>query len=142
VLSLDVLYHAAVLDDEAALIELARVVRRGGFVFLNLPAHEALAGAHDRFIHGARRYSRSRVREMAARAGLEVTTLGWWNSILFPLIAASRWLRRGAAAKSDVALPSPLVNAALSLLLRGEARVFGVFPLPPGLSIFAVLRKP
>ncbi|TMA87886.1 MAG: methyltransferase domain-containing protein [Deltaproteobacteria bacterium] len=62
VVSADVLYHRAVVDDEGALAELRRVCRPGGFVFLNLPAHAWLAGDHDRAIHTARRYAARRHR--------------------------------------------------------------------------------
>ncbi len=140
--SLDVLYHSNVADDARALAEIARVVKPGGAILLNLPAHPWLASAHDRMIQGARRFSRRRVREIAAHAGVEVVRIGWWNSTLFPALAAWRRLRRESPADSDVSLPPAPVNALLSALLRFEARAFGIVPLPPGLSLFAVLRRP
>ena len=168
VVSADVLYHAAVADDAVALAELGRVLRPGGIVVLNLPAHRDLSGAHDRQVHTARRYEREDVRRIAAAAGLEVVHLAWWNALSFPV---ARLLRRGGApsradapgargvrpvaaadaagaptgvppARSDVrALPGWL-NAPLAAWLILEARLARSGRLPFGLSLFAVLRRP
>jgi SAM-dependent methyltransferase len=142
VVSADVLYHRAVVDDGAALRELARVTRPGGVVLLNLPAHPELRGAHDAIIHTVRRYSRVDVERLAARSGLAVERLCWFNSTFFPL---ARWRRRrsaGGAARSDVALPPGPVNAILSAWLRAEAWWTLRLPTPVGLSLFAILRRP
>jgi SAM-dependent methyltransferase len=142
VVSADVLYHAGVLDDAAALRELARVVRPGGAVLLNLPAHPGLRGAHDAQIHTARRYSRADVRRLAAAAGLEVEKLRWFNCALLPAALLVRVLSRGGPARSDVSLPAAPLNALLSAWLRMEAWWTLRLPLPIGLSLFAVLRRP
>ncbi len=142
VVSADVLYHRGVIDDAAALRELARAVKPGGVVLLNLPAHPKLRGAHDEVIHTARRYSRGDVRRIAAAAGLEVARLCWFNCALFPVALAVRRLSRGGAARSDVRLPPAPVNALLSAWMRAEAWLALRLPLPFGLSLFAILSKP
>jgi SAM-dependent methyltransferase len=142
VLSADVLYHRAVADDGAALAELARVTRPGGTVILNLPAGPALRGAHDEFVHGARRYRRAELRAMAARAGLQPLRLTSWNMALLPAAWAVRRLSRGGPPSSDVALPPAPLNAALAAWLRAEAWLALRTGLPCGLSLFAVLRRP
>jgi SAM-dependent methyltransferase len=140
--SADVLYHRDVLDDGAALAELSRVVRPGGHVLLNLPAGRALRGAHDDFVHGARRYARADVAALAARAGLTVVRLTSWNCALLPAAFVVRRLSRGGPARSDVSLPPAPINAALSAWLRAEAACALRLGLPWGLSVFAVLRRP
>ncbi len=141
VVSADVLYHAAVGDDAAALRELARVVRPGGVVLLNLPAHPWLRGAHDAIIHTARRYSRADARRIAAVAGLDLERLCWFNAALFPVAVLVRLASRGRPARSDVSLPPAPINALLSAWLRLEAWWTLRAPLPAGLSLFAILRK-
>jgi SAM-dependent methyltransferase len=142
VVSADVLYHRGVDSDVAALRELARVTRPGGALLLNLPAHPHLMGAHDAYVHTRRRYAREDVRQLAAAAGLAVERLCWFNSTLFPIARARRLRTRGAAAASDVAQPPAPLNALLSALLRAEAWWTLRLPLPTGLSLFAILRKP
>jgi SAM-dependent methyltransferase len=142
VVSADVLYHRAVVDDGAALAELARVVRPGGHVLLNLPAGRALRGAHDDFVHGARRYARKDVAALAGRAGLTVVRLTTWNAALLPAAFLVRRLSRGGPARSDVALPPAPLNAALAAWMRAEAALALRLGLPWGLSLFAVLRRP
>jgi SAM-dependent methyltransferase len=141
IVSADVLYHRGVKDDAAALRELARLVKPGGVVLLNLPAHPKLRGAHDEVIHTARRYSRADVRRIAAAAGLEVEQLRWFNCALLPVALLVRNRSRGGPAKSDVELPSAPVNALLTAWMRIEAWLALRIFLPFGLSLFAVLRK-
>jgi SAM-dependent methyltransferase len=142
VVSADVLYHRDVADDGAALAELARVTRPGGVVILNLPAGRALRGAHDDFVHGARRYARAEVAALAARAGLRPVRLTGWNAALLPAAWLVRRLSRGGPAASDVSLPPAPLNAALAAWLRAEAWLALRTGLPCGLSVFAVLRRP
>lgn len=145
VVSLDVLCHVSVEEDQAAR-ELARVLRPGGTLVLNLPAYNWLRGQHDVVVHTARRYSRRRVRALLARAGLEVVSVGHWNTFLFPLAAAvrlaSRWRMRGDDAPSDVGPVHPLVNRTLRVVLAAERAVMRRVPLPFGLSVIAVARRP
>jgi SAM-dependent methyltransferase len=142
VVSADVLYHRGVVDDSAALRELARVVRPGGLVLLNLPAHPKLRGAHDEVIHTARRYSRADVERIAAAAGLRIERLAWFNCALLPVAWLARVRSRGGPPRSDVAAPPAAVNALLAAWLRLEARLALRALLPFGLSLFAMLRKP
>ncbi len=143
-LSLDVLYHQGVPDDVAAARELTRVLRPGGLLVMNLPAYDALRGAHDEAIHTARRYSRPRLLRLLEDAGLQPERVTHWNGLLLPAAAASRLLSRlrAADAGSDVRPVSPMLNAALAAVLRLEARWLAHADLPAGLSLLALARKP
>jgi SAM-dependent methyltransferase len=143
VLMADVLCHGLV-DEDAALGEVARCLAPGAALVLNLPAFAWLLSAHDLRLHNVRRYSPARVRELLARAGLRTVEVRFWNSLLFPLMVLQRKiLARDAQAESDVApVAAPLdrllraVTAVEALLARVGVR------FPFGGSILAVAVKP
>jgi SAM-dependent methyltransferase len=157
VISADVLYHRGVHDDLAALREMARCLKPGGLLILNLPAFAALRSVHDDAVHGARRYTAGEVRAKLRAAGFVPLRVRYWNWILFAPIAIARLLRRrprpywelpapadaaraGQGPHSDlVALPRWL-NALLDGVLRLEERL-GFFDPPAGISVMAVARR-
>jgi len=142
-LSCDVLCHASLPDKRAPLAEMARVLRPGGVLLLNLPAFQWLHSSHDRAYHTDRRFTRAEVAELLRGAGLAPLQVGYWNGVLFPAAAAMRLLRRVTRPEgSDLAAGSGagagrLFDAALALERALTRRV----PLPMGLSVFAVARK-
>jgi SAM-dependent methyltransferase len=143
VTSFDVLYHRWVVDDRAAVRELARVLRPGGRLLIRVPALKALWGAHDEAVHSRHRYTRGEVVRLLRDAGLEVRRSTYANSFLLPLLAARRSLDRltGRAGSDVEALPAPLDRLFRALLLL-EARVVRRVPLPLGASVFALASKP
>jgi SAM-dependent methyltransferase len=142
---LDVIEH--VPDDTAALVELRRVCRPGGWLLVTVPAYQALWSRHDEANHHYRRYSRAALRAAAGAAGWELVRMSSFNSLLLAPAAAVRLAQRrlgthngytndldlGPGWLNDV-LERPLALEA-SWLARGRT-------LPAGLSLLAVLRRP
>jgi SAM-dependent methyltransferase len=102
--AITVLY--SVPDDVAAVHELARVVRPGGAVLAIEPAFEALRRAHDRTVHGLRRYRRRALAQDFEDAGLRVERATYAYSFLAPPAAVLGLLERGrdsaATPRSDL----------------------------------------
>ncbi|GAA3885139.1 hypothetical protein GCM10022276_00070 [Sphingomonas limnosediminicola] len=99
--------------------------------------------AHDVAHHHHRRYSKLRLAELFERTGYAVELNSYFNSVLFPLIAASRLigkLRRQDSA--DDAMPSELLNTMLEAVFGLEAGLIGRIPMPFGVSLVAVARRP
>ncbi len=142
----DVLYHRAVTDDLLALRELARVLRPGGWLLLRVPAHDRLRGAHDAQVHTRHRYARAELRAKLKQAGLIVERLSYAGAFLLPIALLRRGLQRQTAAtaqaRSDVSLPSPLLNTALGAVLSLESVWLRRWDVPFGLSLVALARKP
>ena len=139
---LDVLEH--VVDDAAALERVAALLRPGGFALLALPAYPWLWSSHD-VAHGhQRRYTASRVRDLALRTGFDVVRLGYFNALLFPLIVLARLggrlLRRDAG--SHASLPPAPLNAVLRAVFGVERHLAPHWLPPAGGSVLAVLRRP
>ena len=133
----DVIEH--IEDDQAALVSIARKLQPGGKFILTVPAHQWMWSAHDVVNHHKRRYSKRALKELIDSSPLKLERIGYFNSLLFPLAVAERAaskLRRKEGA--DVKLPAAPLNAALEGIFACERYLVGRFPLPPGLSLFAV----
>jgi ubiquinone/menaquinone biosynthesis C-methylase UbiE len=140
--SADVLYHKGVSSDQQALKEFHRVLKPGGVIVLNLPAFEFLRSSHDRAIHTERRYTKSQLRSMVESVGFKIQKLYYRNTLLFPLVAIIRTVRKGKLeSDSDVVLPSNFVNEALARILFLDDWLARKIPFPAGVSVFCVARK-
>lgn len=106
VLSADVLCHANV-DEAGALDEFRRCLKPGGSLLLNLPAYEWMKSSHDTHVQNVRRYTAARARRLVQAAGFRIAGLGYWNSLLFPVMVLHRVVRGRAKAESDVQLFPP-----------------------------------
>lgn len=139
VIASDVLEHIA--DDRGAAVEIARVLRPAGVFIFSVPAHPWLWSAHDVALWHQRRYRRPELVGLLEGAGLEIRWLSYWNTTLFPAVAARRVLspRLGdKTAASDTVLPSRAVNATLTGILWAEARALDWVRFPFGVSLVGV----
>jgi len=138
---LDVLEH--VTDDKGSLIAIFERLKPGGTLLLTVPINPWMWSAHDVAHHHHRRYRKHEIRKLAQDAGYEIELLSPFNSLLFPPIAAVRFVGKLTGKDdSDDAMPSPAVNKALDLIFGLERDLVGRVPLPFGVSLVAVLRRP
>lgn len=138
---LDVLEH--VPDDVGSLRAIHRRLKPGGALLMTVPANPWMWSAHDRAHHHFRRYTRKQLKDLFLRSGLEIELLSYFNSLLFPLIAGARLVSKLLARDSaDDRLPNRYVNALLERIFRLESSLVGRIPMPFGVSLVAVLRRP
>jgi SAM-dependent methyltransferase len=137
---LDVLEH--VEEDQAALASIAQKLKHGGRILITVPAHPWMWSAHDEVNHHKRRYTRKTLRKAIGDAGLQVELLSWFNSLLFPLAAAARLAGRVTGNKdSDDKLPPGPVNSLFETIFGWERYALGRLPLPPGVSLVAIVSR-
>jgi ubiquinone/menaquinone biosynthesis C-methylase UbiE len=146
---LDVLEHLP--DEQAALRELGRVCKPGGWMVLTVPAYEALWSHHDEANHHYRRYVRRTLRAAVAGEGWNVERMTSFNTLLLAPAAivrvAERRLRprpsaNGGSPRVTLHLGPRWLNAVLEVPLRLEARWLAQGRrLAIGLSLLAVLRR-
>ena len=130
---MDVLEH--IEEDVATLEALRGLLAPGGRALITVPAYRWMWSKHDEFLHHKRRYTATELRRKAVGAGFRVTTLSYFNTLLFPLAATARLLN---VEGSD--LPPGPVNRLFHTLFSAERWVAGRVPLPFGVSLLAVLR--
>ncbi len=138
---LDVVEH--VEDDVGALRGMAEVLKPGGAILVTVPAHPWMWSAHDTVNHHHRRYSKATLDKAIRDAGLRHNGLRYFNSLLFPVAVAARVAGKLTGKDdSDDSPPAAPVNKALEAVFRLERHLVGRVPLPPGLSIITLVRKP
>ena len=101
VVSADVLDQAGV-GEIAALAEFRRCLKPGGHLLLNVPAFEWLRSRHDEHVRSARRYTAGGLRRTVEGAGFRIRGVGYWNSLLFPIMVAYRMTLGRTRDHSDV----------------------------------------
>lgn len=141
----DVLEH--IEGDDAVLEEIRRVLRPGGTLLITVPAFMFLFGRQDRMSDHKRRYRRGTLMQLVGEHGLEVQYCTYFNTLLFPPIAAARvarrWLRfpdRDGKTDFDMRLPG-VVEHLLERLLALESHAIDRVALPFGVSLLCSARR-
>lgn len=137
---LDVLEH--IPDDEASLRAIRARLKLGAALLVTVPANPWMWSSHDVAHHHFRRYSKMQLTDLLVRNGFEIELLTYFNTLLFPLIAAARIASKLAGRETaDDDLPKAPINALLNWVFGLEAGLIGRFPMPFGVSLVAVARS-
>jgi SAM-dependent methyltransferase len=142
--AMDVLEH--VQDDKQVFQWMVDHLDPEGKLFLTVPAYQFLFSYHDVALGHYRRYRLEQLVALNDR-GLSLLKKGYFNFVLFPLIAASRLLGRmtpggdGSQKKQSSAV-SPSLDRLFFSILRTEANLIRKYRLfPYGLTAFALLKN-
>ncbi len=145
---LAVFYHRGVTDDLAAMREAWRVCKPGGMFVSTDPAFNFVRSSrHDEVMHTGRRYTKRLLVQRLREAGFEPVRAGYYQMSLLPVAIAVRRLerllpRRESEYKSDLAVLPGWLNSLVAGFFKAEAALGRIAPLPFGLSVFCVARKP
>lgn len=138
---LDLLEH---IDDELATLRVVRErLKENGLLVITVPAFQFLWSRHDEVNLHIRRYHQKRLLEKCRQAGLRVEYSTYFNTFLFPLVAAVRLLNNllGREAGSDIKLPPTAANKFLTWLFSSERFFLPRFSFPCGVSILLVAGR-
>lgn len=143
VLALDVLEHIS--DDLAAVNEIKRVLKPGGFFICTVPAHQFLWSKHDEFLQHVRRYGKNGLIRTLRDGGLDPKFITYLHSAIFLPLAFSRTLKNILRVKeksSEVRKMNAVAATILRSLYGAEFAVYDLLGgLPVGLSLAAVGEK-
>ena len=141
ILCLDVLEHLE--NDNSNLRQLKNLLNLNGKILITVPAHQFLWSKHDEDNHHFRRYSKQSLTKLVSDSQLQIVSMRYWNSVLFPAFFIQRYLssKTKVAVRDEFALPPKFLRRALYLILYLEARnkLFGKFI---GVSLVALLELP
>ena len=146
VLSFDVICQGKSPPVENGLLEMHRVLRPNGHLFVRVPAYTWMRSSHDVEVDTTRRFTRPELAHLVALAGFHVEFISYANCFLFPVVVLRRILKRiGIGQGSDVRpLPGALgwVNPVFLNILKAEAALLRTgITLPFGLSIVCRARR-
>lgn len=138
----DVLEH--IQDDGLALRSAAKLLKPDGRLLITVPAYPWLWSAHDIAHHHCRRYTKATLLKAASVAGLSVERVGYFNTLLFPVIAAARCFGNlsSRTTESDAAEPQSQLNWVLERIFRLERHLVPHMLFPFGTSCLAILGVP
>jgi SAM-dependent methyltransferase len=137
----DVLEH---IDGPVAfLASLARHLRAGGHLLVNVPAVPALFSGYDVAAGHLRRYDPASLRADLERGGLDVRDVRYWGLSLVPLLLLRKAMLGGRAGPEVIRRgfqpPSAAVNGVLRAVMRAETALLARPAL--GTSLLAAARK-
>ena len=140
VLLLDVLEH---LDDDAAGLAAARrALAPGGLLVVTVPAYRWLWSGHDVALGHRRRYTAGVLARRVGEAGFAVERVSYFNTLLFPVVAAVRaWKRLVGARGHDLSRPPEPWNRALERVFALERHLVPRLALPFGSSLLLLARR-
>ncbi len=135
-------------DEQAAIAEMYRLLKPGGYALVNVAAMPMLRGDHSVLSREVRRYSRGDLRIRLEQAGFAIGRLTYTNATLFPPLALARLLqrRRGLRAEgetaAEISVPPAPINALMTAVMHLEALWLRAFDAPFGSSLLCLARKP
>jgi SAM-dependent methyltransferase len=141
----DVIEH--IEDDQHVLRQMASAVVPGGGVIVTVPQHRFLWSGFDDLAHHHRRYTRRELVGRLRAAGLDVTRVTSFVSLLLPAMLASRARRAAPGGRrldpADEFRISPFANRVAAAVMRGELLLLrSGISFPAGGSLLAVATRP
>lgn len=144
VTALDVIEH--VEDDQRAVAEMSRVLKKGGYLVITVPAFQALWSDWDVALHHFRRYRRPQLVQLLENASLEVVHINYVNVLAFPAVFVMRkwrtWFQQPASPglRAEERIPPPWLNRLLFTSFVGLASQRAI-PFPFGVGLLAIAQR-
>ncbi len=145
ILMMDVLEHVA--DDLALLKSYTDKMKKGGYVFITVPAFQFLWSGHDVFLEHYRRYTIKMLEGVVTQAGMTCVKSRYFFGSLFPFAAVARLIGKAMLQRAQSKVKSELkdypawLNSGLIAVHDLERQTLFGLNKYFGLSAFCLCRK-
>ncbi len=132
------------IDEHILISEIERVLKPGGYIYINVPAMQFLYGKHDKSVGNRRRYCRKDIHYLFKENHWNIVMHNYWTSLLFPIVVIQRKVfsvLRGDSYISDLTKIPSFLNRLFIFVYNAEMILFKLGILPIGISLFTVIRK-
>jgi ubiquinone/menaquinone biosynthesis C-methylase UbiE len=133
-------------NDEVALKNWYRLLKKGGKGLIFVPAYMSLWSEHDVINHHFRRYTRQELVSKSQKAGFDITKASYWNfSLFFPTYLFRKFRnlvgKKEENPKDHMEGFNPTVNKLLKGLISVENVFFNSLGFPVGVSTMVSVKK-
>ncbi len=141
IIAMDLLEHLD--DDSKGIKECLRVLNKGGYLILTVPAFGFLWGIQDDVTGHMRRYSKKEIVNKLRAAGYDILRCSYFNFFLFlPILVARRVIRLlELKIESENEVNFPLINSLFKGIFSLELFLLKYFSFPFGVSILCIAKK-
>ncbi len=136
---LDVLEHT---DEDKTLRETGRILKKGGYIIITVPAYQWLWSRWDEVLRHRKRYSKSDLAAVVKKHGFTIVRSSYMYSfLLIPVYIFRKFKSRKKSYESDFSTNPTFINTLLTFLSTIE-RFFVVRGwIPFGTSLILVCKK-
>jgi SAM-dependent methyltransferase len=134
--------------EQAAIAEMSRVLKPGGWLLLHVAALQILHGKHSVLSEETHRHTAASLRALVGGAGFTIERLTYDQMTLLPMMLPVRMWHRltakdgvVAAGEGEITVPMAPVNALLTALVSLEALALRAVDMPIGSSLMCLARK-
>lgn len=149
VIALNVLEH--IKDDEAALRQIYRILKPGGYAVIEVPANPKLYDFYDEQLKHFRRYNLMDLIRMAKKSKFVCTEASHLGFFIYPAFKLMKLRniqkpirndsQKQASIRNLIHLGGPMVNKFLFLLLRIELHIGKYTSYPRGVRCLITIKK-
>jgi len=141
---LGVLYHKGVVNDDIAIKESFRVLKRGGILIIDEAAYNFLQSKHNLSVGGIRRFNRKQLINKVGKYSVKILKASYWNILMFPIFYLVVKMEGKCFSNKQYSkltkIPN-IVNCMLIKYLYTEAILLNYISIPFGPSLIIVARK-
>jgi SAM-dependent methyltransferase len=149
IVALNVLEH--IKDDEAAIKQIYRILKPGGYAIIEVPANQGLYDFYDEQLKHFRRYALRDLKKLANKAGFTICSASHLGFFVYPgfkyMKLRNKQSKLGTDSqkqtrmKNQIQFGGPVINNLFYLLMKIELALGKYIQYPIGIRCLLLLKK-